>query len=76
VDERRAQKKAIAISAQLPVSMWYGTFSDKTIADAIMDRLITGSFRFELSGPTMRIDSEKMHPTDDTAERPCYTAKK
>lgn len=68
VDERRAQKKAIVISAQLPVSMWYGTFSDKTIADAIMDRLITGSFRFELSGPTMRIDSEKLHPTDDTAE--------
>jgi hypothetical protein len=38
--------------------MWYGTFADKTIADAIMDRLITGSFRFELSGPTMRVDSE------------------
>ncbi|MET0016892.1 ATP-binding protein [Oscillibacter sp.] len=68
VDERRAQKQAIAISAQLPVSMWYGTFSDKAIADAIMDRLITDSFRFELSGPTMRIDSEKLHPTGDTAE--------
>lgn len=75
VDERRAQKKAIAISAQLPVSMWYDTFADKTIADAIMDRLITGTFRFELSGPTMRINLEKLYPADDTAECPCYTAK-
>lgn len=66
VDERRALKKAIAISAQLPVSMWYGTFADKTIADAIMDRLIAGSFRFELSGSSMRIDPGKLHPTDDT----------
>lgn len=68
VDERRAQKKSIAISAQLPVSMWYGTFADKTISDAIMDRLITGSFRFELSGPTMRVDLEKLYPADDTAD--------
>jgi len=58
VDERRPQKKSIAISAQLPVTIWYATYADKTIADAIMDRLITGSFRFELSGPTMRVDSE------------------
>jgi DNA replication protein DnaC len=68
VDERRAHKKAIAISAQLPVSMWYGPFSDKTLADAIMDRLITGSFRFELSGPTMRLYSETLHPSDDMAD--------
>lgn len=68
VDERRAQKKAIAISAQLPVSMWYGTFADKTIADAIMDRLLTGSVRFELGGPTMRADPAKLYSADDTAD--------
>jgi len=68
VDERRAQKRAIAISAQLPVSMWYGTFADKTIADAIMDRLVTGAVRFELGGPTMRADPAKLCSADDTAD--------
>ena len=40
--------------------MWYSTLADKTIADAIMDRLINGSFHFELSGPTMRVNPKKI----------------
>jgi hypothetical protein len=46
--------------------MWYSTLADKTIADAIMDRLINGSFHFELSGPTMRVNPKKLYLADDT----------
>lgn len=65
-DERKAHKKALAISAQLPVSLWYGTFADKTIADAIMDRLVSGAYRIELSGPSLRAAPDKSHSPGDT----------
>ena len=45
---------SLLISSQLPVKEWYQTFANATLADAILDRVVHGSYRLELSGPTRR----------------------
>jgi len=54
VFENRIGAKSCIIAAQPPVSKWFELFEDATIADAIMDRLVYSSYRFELHGPSMR----------------------
>ena len=54
VFESRIGAKSCVIAAQPPVSKWFELFEDATVADAIMDRLVFSSYRFELQGPTMR----------------------
>ena len=53
VDDRHG-RKAIALSAQLPVANWHGVFEDATIADAVLDRLVNNAHRVELKGPSLR----------------------
>lgn len=53
VDDRHG-RKAIAISAQLPVANWHSVFEDATIADAVLDRLVNNAHRVELKGPSLR----------------------
>ena len=52
--EDRHAKKATIISSQLPVSKWFDVIGEETIADAILDRIVHTSHRFELSGDTLR----------------------
>ena len=52
--EDRHGKGSVIITSQLPVSGWYDIIGEKTIADAIMDRLIHQAQRIELSGESMR----------------------
>jgi len=52
--EDRYQKGATIINSQIPVQSWYEVIGDKTIADAIMDRLVHQSKRIELEGESMR----------------------
>ena len=52
--EDRQGKGSVIITSQLPVSGWYDIIGEKTIADAIMDRLIHQAHRIELSGESMR----------------------
>jgi DNA replication protein DnaC len=47
LEDRHCRKSTIIIS-QLPVSAWHGLIGDSTIADAIMDRIVYGSYRLEL----------------------------
>lgn len=54
IEERHYKHKSLAISAQLPVREWPSIFNDSTIADAIMDRIVRNSYRFELKGPSRR----------------------
>ncbi|KKX46448.1 hypothetical protein L950_0231905 [Sphingobacterium sp. IITKGP-BTPF85] len=42
------------IASQLPVASWYDVIGEDTIADAILDRLIHGSYRIELKGESLR----------------------
>jgi len=53
IDDRHSKKSTI-IASQLPVSQWHDIIGDPTIADAIMDRLVNGSYRISLKGESMR----------------------
>ena len=52
--EDRHNKGSVILTSQLPVKGWYEIISEKTIADAILDRLIHQSHRIELAGESMR----------------------
>jgi DNA replication protein DnaC len=52
--EDRHSKGSIIITSQIPVKGWYDIIGEKTIADAILDRLIHQSHRVELDGESMR----------------------
>ena len=54
IEDRHGQKATIIIS-QLPVVNWYDVMKgNTTAADAILDRLVHTSIRFELTGSSMR----------------------
>lgn len=52
--EDRHNKGSIIVTSQIPVKGWYDIIGEKTIADAILDRLIHQSHRIELAGESMR----------------------
>lgn len=45
---------SVLITSQFPTSKWHDFFSDPTIADAILDRVIHNSQIFKLQGESMR----------------------
>jgi DNA replication protein DnaC len=58
IDERY-KLKSIIITSQLPTSTWHGYFKYPTIADAILDRLLSQADRIELTGDSLRWDKNK-----------------
>lgn len=52
--EDRIGKKTTIVASQLPYEKWYDVITEKTIADAIMDRLINSSHKIALHGESMR----------------------
>lgn len=52
--EDRHGKSATVITSQLPVKGWYEVIGEKTIADAILDRLVHSAHRIELKGESLR----------------------
>ena len=56
VVEDRFGCRSTIISGQLPVSKWHELFEDSTVADAVLDRLVHNSYRFELKGSSKRRD--------------------
>lgn len=50
----RHGKTSLIITSQLPVSKWYEVIGEKTIADAILDRIVHDAHRIELKGESMR----------------------
>ena len=58
IEDRHGQKATIIIS-QLPVADWYDVMKgNTTAADAILDRLVHTSVRFELKGASLRQNKE------------------
>ncbi len=53
IDDRQ-NKGALIVTSQLPVNRWYDVIGEKTVADAILDRLILQAHRIELKGESMR----------------------
>lgn len=52
--EDRHGKASMIITSQLPVAKWYEVIGEKTIADAILDRIIHDAHRLELKGESLR----------------------
>jgi DNA replication protein DnaC len=52
--EDRHKKASMIITSQLPVNCWYEVIGEKTIADAILDRIVHDAHRIELRGESLR----------------------
>jgi DNA replication protein DnaC len=52
--EDRHGKGSVLITSQVPVSGWYDIIGEKTVADAILDRLVHDAHRVELKGESLR----------------------
>lgn len=55
VIDDRAGSRATIITSQLPVEHWHAWIGDATIADAILDRLLSRSHRLALKGKSLRV---------------------
>lgn len=52
--EDRHGKKTLIITSQIPVKDWYDIIGEKTIADAVLDRIVHQAVRVELTGDSLR----------------------
>lgn len=52
--EDRHGKHSTIITSQLPVKQWYEVIGEKTVADAVMDRIVHDAQRIELKGESLR----------------------
>jgi len=57
--EERYERKSVIIASQLPITKWYDYIGDVTLADAIMDRLVSNANKIELKGESMRQKKKK-----------------
>lgn len=60
--EDRYERKSLVITTQIPRSSWHEKLSDPTLADAILDRVLSQSIDFELKGESMRKLKKKRAP--------------
>jgi DNA replication protein DnaC len=68
--EDRHGKGSLIITSQVPVSKWHDVIGDKTMADAILDRIIHQAHRVELKGESMRrknLNGEKNNTKQEAA---------
>lgn len=52
--EERYERKSVIIASQLLITKWHDYIDDPTLADAIMDRLISNAKKIVLKGESMR----------------------
>jgi len=52
--EDRHKRASMIITSQLPVNCWYEVIGEKTVADAILDRIVHDAHRIELRGESLR----------------------
>ena len=57
--EERYERKSVIIASQLPINKWYDYIGDPTLADAILDRLVSNANKIELKGESMRHKMKK-----------------
>lgn len=61
----RYDRRSTLITSQLPIDQWHAYLGDRTVADAILDRLVHNSYRLVLKGESMR--RHKTVPAKPTA---------
>lgn len=54
VIEDRQGNRSTLITSQLPIANWHEYLNDPTVADALLDRLLSQAHRLELEGESMR----------------------
>ena len=52
--EDRYNEKSTLITSQFPISKWHEIIGNKTLADAIVDRVAHNSIKLELKGESKR----------------------
>ncbi|GGI55640.1 IS21-like element helper ATPase IstB [Oxalicibacterium solurbis] len=52
--DSRLSAKSMIITSQFPMSHWHDALDNKTVADAIMDRIAHSSYSMQLSGESLR----------------------
>ncbi len=57
--EDRHEARSTILTSQVPVEKWHEIIGDKTVADAILDRLVYSSHRIELKGESYRKKKRK-----------------
>lgn len=62
--EDRAESRATIIASQLEPKLWHDYLADPTTADAICDRIVRGSLRIALKGPSRRKSRGDAEETD------------
>jgi len=50
----RYDRKSTLITSQIPIDQWHDYLRERTLADAILDRLVHNSYRLALKGESMR----------------------
>jgi DNA replication protein DnaC len=50
----RYDRRSTLITSQLPLDQWHSYLGDRTLADAILDRLIHNAYKIALKGDSMR----------------------
>ena len=63
--EDRHKKASMIITSQLPVNCWHEVIGEKTIADAILDRIVHDAHRVELSGESLRKSKNRQKNLDN-----------
>lgn len=53
LDDRHDERSTL-MASQLPPEQWHGLFTNPTIADAVLDRLVHSAYRLKLDGDSMR----------------------
>jgi DNA replication protein DnaC len=64
----RVGTSSLVIASQLPLSSWYQTMEEGTVADAVLDRVVHNSIKVELSGESMRKVTSVNQPISSVAE--------
>jgi DNA replication protein DnaC len=54
VIDDRAQAHSTLVASQVPPGEWHQLFTDPTVADAVLDRLLHNAVRIDLKGGSMR----------------------
>lgn len=63
--EDRHELHSTLLTSQLPISAWHSYLGEPTVADALLDRLLTNAHRLELKGESLRKTRKKSPAVDD-----------
>lgn len=63
--EDRHGKSSLIVTSQLPVKQWHDVIGEKTVADAILDRIVHVAQRIELKGDSLRKRKSELEITEE-----------